>query len=56
MISFVVETETKRGRTYRSFQGVSEDDFAEGTPESHMKLFAVQYCTEEAQQDAHRMM
>lgn len=56
MISFVVETETKRGRTYRSFQGVSEDDFAEGTPENHMKLFAVQLGYEEAEQDAHFLM
>lgn len=56
MINFVVETETKSGRNYRSFQGVSEDDFAEGTPESHMKLFAIQIGTEEAQQDAHMMM
>lgn len=56
MINFVVETETKRGRTYRSFKGVSEDDFAEGTPESYMKLFAIQFCTEEAQQDAHFLM
>lgn len=56
MINFIVEAETKRGRTYRSFQGVSEDDFAEGTPESHMMLFAIQMGTEEAQQDAHMMM
>lgn len=56
MINFVVEAETKRGRTYRSFQGVSEDDFEKGIPEIHMMLFAIQIGTEEAQQDAHRMM
>lgn len=56
MISFVLEAETKSGRTYRSFQGVSEGDFKVGTPESLMKLFAVQMGTEEAEQDAHRLL
>ena len=56
MISFIVEDETKSGKTYRSFQGVSEDDFAEGVTECWMKLFAVQLGYDEAEQDAHMLL
>lgn len=56
MINMTVDVETKSGKTYRSFTGVDESDFAPNTPLVSMVRFANWYCVEEAQQDAESLL
>lgn len=55
-VNFEIETVTKSGKTYKSFNGINTEDFAQGTSNMQVILFVENICVEEVKQDAHFLL